>query len=282
MNKLEKSIRKEMKYYGDNIRNGHYGVAGFTTGLVPDDYKVIQSVVCDVDFEKKTVTDIRIYGYGDAFLERDYYGESIDITAPVEEYLKKAWVSSWDSLIWDIRDIVQEEIRIFSSENILDNLRQELISDDGYTDTVAGEIVKAVSIIVDEYYNTDSCWRWMPHYIGFQVGRETCNPAARYLMGKASNKVKKTILDMWGGGDFGEDYERLLKLLICEVVEYIQENPQTKKIQNDKNILDFKDYTQDVDNFPDDYLTEDELITIDESVIFNDSYNIIDETHDYF
>lgn len=104
MTNLNKSIRHCMKSYGPSLRNGHYGVAGYTTGVIPSDYKTISRVCCDV--EVGIVTDIRIYGYGDAYERRDYYGESTDITAPVEDYLKCN--IDWDGMIYGIEKIIKE------------------------------------------------------------------------------------------------------------------------------------------------------------------------------
>lgn len=104
MTRLNKSIRHSLKSYGPYLRNGHYGVAGYTTGVIPSDYKTISRVCCDV--EGGIVTDIRIYGYGDAYERRDYYGESTDITAPVEDYLKCN--IDWDSMIYEIEKIIKE------------------------------------------------------------------------------------------------------------------------------------------------------------------------------
>ena len=104
MTKLNKSIRHCMKNYGPSLRNGHYGVAGYTTGAVPADYKTLFRVCCDV--EGGIVTDIRIYVYGDAYECRDYYGESTDITVPVEDYLKCN--IDWDSMIYEIEKIIKE------------------------------------------------------------------------------------------------------------------------------------------------------------------------------
>lgn len=104
MSKLNKSIRHCLKGYGPSLRNGHYGVAGYTTGVIPSDYKTLSRVCCDV--EGGIVTDIRSYGYGDAYERRDYYGESTDITAPVEDYLKCN--IDWDSMIYEIEKIIKE------------------------------------------------------------------------------------------------------------------------------------------------------------------------------
>lgn len=104
MTKLNKSIRHCLKGYGPSLRNGHYGVAGYTTGAVPADYQTIHSVWCDV--ENGIVTDIRLYAVGDARERRDYYGETTNITEPIEDYLKCN--IDWDSMIYEIEKIIKE------------------------------------------------------------------------------------------------------------------------------------------------------------------------------
>lgn len=104
MTKLEKSIRREMKYYGPRLRAGHYGVTDYTLGMVPKDFGYICGVFCDV--EDGEVTDIRLYCYGDAEERKDYYGESIDITEPVKRYLMGMSEWSWDAMIQEISDTI--------------------------------------------------------------------------------------------------------------------------------------------------------------------------------
>lgn len=79
-------------------------MAGYTTGVIPSDYKTISRVCCDV--EGGIVTAIRIYGYGDAYERRDYYGETTNITDPIEDYLKCN--IDWDSMIYEIEKIIKE------------------------------------------------------------------------------------------------------------------------------------------------------------------------------
>ena len=104
MTKLNKSIRHCMKDYGPSLRNGHYGVAGYTVGAVPADYQTLRSVHCDV--EDGIVTDIRLYAVGAARERCDYYGESTDITSPVEDFLKGN--IDWDDMIDEIESIIEE------------------------------------------------------------------------------------------------------------------------------------------------------------------------------
>ena len=105
MTKINKSIRHCMKGYGPRLRNRHYSVAGYTTGVVPNDEATLHSVHCDV--ENGIVTDIRLYTVGAARERRDYYGESTNITSPVEEYLKCN--IDWDEMIAEIENIIITE-----------------------------------------------------------------------------------------------------------------------------------------------------------------------------
>lgn len=109
MTKLEKSIRREMKYYGPRLRSGHYITPGFV-GMVPVDFGTLCGVFCDVGDGE--VTDIRLYCVGDAKERRDYYGETIDITEPVKRYLMGMSEWSWSTMIQEIADTItscQEE-----------------------------------------------------------------------------------------------------------------------------------------------------------------------------
>ena len=116
MKKLEKSIRREMKYYGPRLRAGHYGVAGCITGIVPSDFSTISGIFCDV--EDGEVTDIRLYCVGDAEERRDYYGESIDITEPVKRYLMGMSEWSWSAMIREIVDTINEELAANNEEEV--------------------------------------------------------------------------------------------------------------------------------------------------------------------
>lgn len=116
MKKLEKSIRREMKYYGPRLRAGHYGVAGYTTGIVPSDFRTLSGIFCDVDDGE--VTGIRLYCVGDAEERRDYYGETIDITEPVERYLMGLSDWDWDAMIREIVDTINKELAASNEQEI--------------------------------------------------------------------------------------------------------------------------------------------------------------------
>lgn len=125
MNKLEKSIRHEMKYFGPAIRTGHWGVAGYTTGLVPSNYRTLHRVCCDVDPAKGIVTDIRVYAYGDGMTPDDYYHRSVDITEPVTDYLTQGGDFDWDMMISSICDIAKSAIVWAKYPNLWYNNKKE-------------------------------------------------------------------------------------------------------------------------------------------------------------
>ena len=108
MTKLEKSIRHELKFYGSDLRAGRWGVAGYSVGQVPHGFRFLEGAYCDIGDGE--VTDIRLYAYGNAYAAKDVNGDSIDITKPIEEYLRGETDRSWDKLIFDIQAcILQEE-----------------------------------------------------------------------------------------------------------------------------------------------------------------------------
>lgn len=104
MTNLLKSIRHEMNQYGPRLRSGHYGVIGYTLGAVPIDFSYLCGVYCDV--ESGIVTDVRLYTVGDATSFHDAYGDSIDITDPVKEYLCNNL--TWAEMLSAIEAIVKE------------------------------------------------------------------------------------------------------------------------------------------------------------------------------
>lgn len=105
MNKLERSIRHEMKWYGPRLRTGHYGALGNTVGVIPDDFGTIDGVFCDID--NGAVTDIRLYCVGDAKEPRDYHGRSVEITSAVTDYLSEH--HDWNEMIHAMVDIITSD-----------------------------------------------------------------------------------------------------------------------------------------------------------------------------
>ncbi len=108
MDKLEKSIRHQMKYYGARMRNNHFWVPGHSVGVMRDDDAFLMGAYADVT--NGIVTDIRFYENGDAYEERDWRGRTLNITDPIYEYLSDG--KSWDEMIHSIYNIIMESGKV--------------------------------------------------------------------------------------------------------------------------------------------------------------------------
>jgi len=128
-------------------------------------------------------------------------------------------------------------------ENRLNVLFEELVPCSGNADTVAGEIVRAACRIGYRNYNDGD-------HIGIGYGKETCNPAARYLMAKGDKAVEKAVIDAWGIYD-DDLYDAALEKLEKAVLSYLDEHPELKTAANAENMWDYRDPEEDVDDYSD-------------------------------
>lgn len=120
-----------------------------------------------------------------------------------------------------------------NAQDRLNDLFAELVPFRGKADTVAGEIVRAVSRIGYRCFNDGD-------HIGVGYGNETCNAAARYLMENTNKQVTDVICRMWGL--YPDDaYESELNDLIAAAVEYLDENPDLKTAPNSTDMFDYQE-----------------------------------------
>lgn len=120
----------------------------------------------------------------------------------------------------------------------LNNLFEELVPASGPATTMAGELVRATARIGYRFYNDGDM-------IGKGYGKETCNPAARFLMEKFPDLYEETIINMWQTWS-EEKYEAELDALVTETVMNIKINPDLKEMPGE----DFWNYRteEDVDD----------------------------------
>jgi len=132
-------------------------------------------------------------------------------------------------------------------EEKINKLFEELVPASGKADTVAGEIIRAVSRIGYRNYNDGD-------HIGVGYGKETCNPAARYLVAKAGGRVERAIADMWGVEEDSR-YDAMVETLETEVVAYLELHPELKEAENKEDMWEYRDKDEDVDDYDeeDDY-----------------------------
>lgn len=124
----------------------------------------------------------------------------------------------------------------------IDELFERLVPDTGKADTVAGEIVRAFSRIGFRWNNDGD-------RIGTGYGRETCNPAARYLIAKADDKVVDIIYDMWGANMTDNEYDDCLQELCAAVLNYLESSPELETTPNTEDMFDYRDKDEDVDEY---------------------------------
>ena len=68
------------------------------------------------------------------------------------------------------------------NEERINKLFKELVPETGKADSLAGELVRAMSRIGYRFYNDGD-------QLGIGYGKETCNPAARFLIAKGNAEV---------------------------------------------------------------------------------------------
>ena len=137
----------------------------------------------------------------------------------------------------------------------LNALSDELVPISGKCDSLAGELVRATERIGYRFFNDGD-------QIGIGYGKETCNPAARFLIKKAPKEIADLVAGLWGMvSEVG--YEAVLDILVGKVAEYVEAHPELRE-QPTPDMWDFYDKSEDVDDSweedeeEDDYCEEDE------------------------
>ncbi len=128
---------------------------------------------------------------------------------------------------------------ITKTEEKINALFEELVPASGKADTVAGEIIRAISRIGYRNYNDGD-------HLGVGYGRETCNPAGRFLAAKCSPEIARLVSDAWGIYS-DETYDKALEQLEEAVLAYIEAHPELKTTANDEDMWDSRDEFEDVD-----------------------------------
>lgn len=129
-------------------------------------------------------------------------------------------------------------------ENKINALFEEFVPDSGKADTVAGEIIRAVSRIGYRNYNDGD-------HIGVGYGKETCNPAARYLIKNAGEEVSDAIADIWGV-EPDDLYDNGLEAVEEAVLRYLELHPELKTTANNEDMWDYRDESEDIDDYDED------------------------------
>lgn len=117
-------------------------------------------------------------------------------------------------------------------EERINKLFGELVPCSGKADTVAGEIIRAISRIGYRNYNDGD-------HVGVGYGKETCNPAARYLMSFEDEAIDDAVCELWGICN-DEIYDAKLAVLEMKVLEYLEKHPELKVKENTVDMWDYR------------------------------------------
>jgi hypothetical protein len=131
------------------------------------------------------------------------------------------------------------------TEERINALFEELVPRSGKADTVAGEIVRAMCRIGYRWVNDGD-------QLGIGYGKETCNPAARYL-GKTcdDDRIASGLWDLMYDPIYDDSYDgayaKALEEIEDAVLAYIENNPELKAQKNTEDFWDYRDQDEDVD-----------------------------------
>ena len=111
--------------------------------------------------------------------------------------------------------------------------------DEEKADSLAGELVRAMSRIGYRFHNDGDM-------VNIAYGKETCNPAARFLIAKGNAEVSSLTAGLWE--IFSEEaYEKVLDILCGAVADYVEQNPDLRN-QPTEDMWDLKDEEEDQDD----------------------------------
>lgn len=127
----------------------------------------------------------------------------------------------------------------------LENKFEAYVPGMGKAPTLGGEMVRAINRIGYRYLNDGD-------KLNDGYGRETVNPAARFLMAKGSDDVKDALGQMWApcSGDYYSDtqYETMLTELGNTLLEQFDGQPDLFTTPNKEDMLDYADKHEDRDD----------------------------------
>ena len=130
-------------------------------------------------------------------------------------------------------------MKLTQNEERINGFFEELVPVKGKCESLAGEIIRATARIGYRYYNDGDM-------VGVGYGKETCNPAARFLLNRLPSKLVETVVQLWGERNEMK-YEKLLDELNGGVADYIENHPELR-LQPTNDMLDFRDSDEDVDD----------------------------------
>ena len=137
------------------------------------------------------------------------------------------------------------------NEKRINEMFERLVPAMGKAETVAGEIVRAMCRIGYRWSNDGDM-------IGQGYGKETCNPAARFLAAKCDEETAHRLwILMYEVGLLPDDlYEEKLDEVLAGVLAFLDAHPELEETWNEENMFDFADPDEDRDDCDEDEYDE--------------------------
>ena len=153
-------------------------------------------------------------------------------------------------------------------EKQIEELTHKYMSAKGKCETVAGEILRAYNRIAYRYYNDGDV-------AGEGYGRETVNPAVRYLFSQLQGMEQLFEIDRYDNAIYyyGNDYEAILEKLGFMILENFKKHPEKFTAKNYEDMWDYKEKCdvdaddEDEDEDEDDWDEDEDL---DESLSYEE------------
>ncbi len=125
----------------------------------------------------------------------------------------------------------------------LNDLFEELVPMEGKAENLAGELVRATARIGYRFYNDGD-------HLNIGYGRETCNPAGRFLVAKTPREIGDLVAALWGM-ESDDGYEAVLDILVGKVADYIEAHPELRE-QTTEDMWSHRNECEDVEDYEDD------------------------------
>ena len=146
---------------------------------------------------------------------------------------------------YELDSLKEKEETIMTAQDRINALFEKLVPSSGAADTVAGEIIRATCRIGYRWTNDGD-------QLGIGYGKETCNPAGRYLGKTCNDDIAKQIWSLMYDPIYDDSYDgayqKALEKVYEAILDYLEQNPELKTTKNEDDFWNHRDKDEDVDD----------------------------------
>jgi hypothetical protein len=189
------------------------------------------------------LTKLRDSGKTNMFGAAPYLQQAFDLEKKEARELLAYWMGGWRNMDEgkQLNEFVGKEL-----EDRNEPLYSELVAGSGKSDTVEGEMLRAINRIVYRYYNDGD--EYMRGY-----GTETAGPAHSFLV-NANHPLKAKLYAMFTRGT---NYEQTLKDVLDAILDHVESRQGKYTPNNLGDMFDYEAEFEDEESYEDDYDDDD-------------------------